>query len=103
MHKKAKKSGFQIEEYNRLKHEAAQIENDLRRLRDPLFLRSPPLPPVTGSPSSSLFMADQTEKERLFQTALTSPTIATLDASSKPTFKQRLATIFQSATKKLKK
>lgn len=99
MHKKAQKAGFRIEEYNRLKAEAAQIENDLRRLRDPLFLRSAP----PTSSSSALFRVGQTEKDRLFQTALTSPTVAALDASSKPTFTQRLANIFQSATKKLKK
>lgn len=100
MHKRAKKAGFQIEEYNRLKAQAAQIENDLKRLRDPLFLRS--APPASTTPG--LFPTGQTEKDRLFQTALTSPTVAALDAaSSKPTFTQRLATIFQSATKKLKK
>lgn len=99
MHKKAQKAGFKIEEYNRLKAEAAQIENDLRRLRDPLFLRSAP----PASSSSALYTVGQTEKDRLFQTALTSPTVAALDASSKPTIRQRLADIFQSATKKLKK
>lgn len=99
MHKKAMKSGFKLDEYNRLKSEATRIENDLRRLRDPLFLRSPP----SVSTSSTLFTAEQTERERLFQTALSSPTVAALDASTKPTFKQRLANVFQSATKKLKK
>lgn len=99
MHKKAKKAGFKLEEYNRLKAEAAQIENDLRRLRDPLFLRSAP----PASTSSPLFTVGQTEKDRLFQTALTSPTVAAMDTSTKPTFRQRLASFFQSATKKLKK
>lgn len=101
MHKKAKKAGFKLDEYNRLKAEAVQIENDLRRLRDPLFLRTAPPPPTTGP----VFTVGQTEKDRLFQTALSSPTVAALDAaaSNKPTFTQRLANIFQSATKKLKK
>lgn len=99
MHKKAMKAGFKIQEYNRLKAEAAQIESDLRRLRDPLFLRSAP-PASTGM---QLFKAGQTETDRLFQTALTSPTVAALDTSSRPSLRQRLSSIFQSATQKLKK
>lgn len=99
MHKRAKKAGFKLDEYNRLKAEAAQIESDLRRLRDPLFLRSPP----TSTPTTTtLLTTDQAEKDRLFQTALSSPAVAVDASNQQPPFTQRLANIFQSATKKLK-
>lgn len=40
-HKKAKRVGMDIDEYNRLKQGIAEIENDLRRLRDPLRIHRP--------------------------------------------------------------
>lgn len=67
MHKKAKKRGFNVDQYNNLKRQVAEVEYDLRRLRDPLYVRHSPssastipnqfidnaiLPP--SSPSSSL-------------------------------------------------
>lgn len=91
MHKRAKKANFNIDEYNRLKEEAAKIEKDLRRIRDPLYLRAAP------AGSSSLYT---TEQDRLFQTALTSPTVAAMD---KPTITQRLSNMFTTAAKKLQK
>lgn len=45
MHKSAKKSGLDLAQYNNLKREIAVIENDIRRLRDPLCLHLP-APPV---------------------------------------------------------
>ncbi|XP_055841123.1 calcium uniporter protein, mitochondrial [Episyrphus balteatus] len=39
LHKRAKKKRFDIEEYNSLKRQIADIEYDLRRLRDPLNLQ----------------------------------------------------------------
>lgn len=99
MHKKAKKSGFNLDDYNRMKQEAARIENDLKRLHDPLYLRMSP------TSSYSIYTAGQTEKDRLFQTALGSPTVAALDKQTKTTIpiSQRLAGFFGAAAKKLKK
>lgn len=45
LHKSAKKSGLDLAQYNNLKREIAVIENDIRRLRDPLYLHLP-APPV---------------------------------------------------------
>lgn len=45
LHKSAKKSGLDLAQYNNLKREIAVIENDIRRLRDPLCLHLP-APPV---------------------------------------------------------
>lgn len=44
MHKKAKKSGLDMSQYNTLKREIADLEEDLRRLRDPLYLHVPAVP-----------------------------------------------------------
>ncbi|XP_008474250.1 calcium uniporter protein, mitochondrial isoform X1 [Diaphorina citri] len=42
LHKRAKKVGFPLEQYNCLKNECGKLENDLARLRDPL------IPPYRG-------------------------------------------------------
>ncbi|XP_044268420.1 calcium uniporter protein, mitochondrial isoform X2 [Tribolium madens] len=42
LHKKAKKTGFDVNQYNVLKDQIAKLELDLKRLRDPLKLRLPP-------------------------------------------------------------
>lgn len=44
LHKAAKKAGLNLNEYNHLKREIAEIENDIRRLRDPLCLHLPAAP-----------------------------------------------------------
>lgn len=44
LHKSAKKAGLNLHEYNNLKREIAEIENDIRRLRDPLCLHLPATP-----------------------------------------------------------
>lgn len=41
-HKKAKKNGFDVQRYNDLRDGINSIENDLRRLRDPLNIHLPP-------------------------------------------------------------
>ncbi|XP_063922541.1 calcium uniporter protein, mitochondrial isoform X2 [Zophobas morio] len=44
LHKRAKKTGFDVNQYNVLKDQIAKLELDLRRLRDPLKLKLPPKP-----------------------------------------------------------
>lgn len=41
-HKKAKKIGMDVAEYNRLQEAIARVESDLKRLRDPLRVHHPP-------------------------------------------------------------
>ncbi|XP_066960878.1 calcium uniporter protein, mitochondrial isoform X2 [Macrobrachium rosenbergii] len=40
-HKRAKKTGLDVEKYNQLKNKYAQLEDDLNRLRDPITLNLP--------------------------------------------------------------
>lgn len=40
-HKRAKKIGLDVHRYNEVKDSIAQLEHDLRRLRDPLFIHLP--------------------------------------------------------------
>lgn len=40
-HKLSRKSGLDVKRYNNLKDSIAQVEEDLRRLRDPLQLHLP--------------------------------------------------------------
>lgn len=42
LHKKARKIGLDIDQYNTLKDEVARIETDLARLRDPIKVHNPP-------------------------------------------------------------
>lgn len=42
MYKRANKKNFDVTTYNSLKREIAEIEYDLRRLRDPLNIQLPP-------------------------------------------------------------
>ncbi|CAH1101090.1 unnamed protein product [Psylliodes chrysocephalus] len=44
LHKKSKKLGLDINQYNMLKQEAARIEYTLKKLRNPLKLKLPPKP-----------------------------------------------------------
>ncbi|XP_042877898.1 calcium uniporter protein, mitochondrial-like isoform X1 [Penaeus japonicus] len=53
-HKKAKKLGMDVSQYNDLKNQLASLESDLRRLRDPLALNLPhsalKTPPTAQAP-----------------------------------------------------
>lgn len=44
MHKKAKKQGLDLLQYNALRRQIVEVEEDLRRLRDPLYLHVPAVP-----------------------------------------------------------
>ncbi|XP_049299339.1 calcium uniporter protein, mitochondrial [Anopheles funestus] len=53
LHKAAKKAGINLAEYNDIKRQIAEIEHDLRRLRDPLYMHLPAPPPKTKTFSAS--------------------------------------------------
>lgn len=42
LHKKAKKLGLDLNQYNQLKDQISKVELDLKKLRNPLRLRLPP-------------------------------------------------------------
>ncbi|XP_058462611.1 calcium uniporter protein, mitochondrial [Malaya genurostris] len=53
LHKAAKKAGVNIAEYNDIKRKIAEIEHDLRRLRDPLYMHLPAPPPKSSTYSAT--------------------------------------------------
>ncbi|XP_055528115.1 calcium uniporter protein, mitochondrial [Wyeomyia smithii] len=53
LHKSARKAGVNIAEYNDIKRQIAEIEHDLRRLRDPLYMHLPAPPPKTPTYSAT--------------------------------------------------
>ncbi|XP_055629568.1 calcium uniporter protein, mitochondrial [Toxorhynchites rutilus septentrionalis] len=53
LHKSAKKAGVNLSEYNDIKRQIAEIEYDLRRLRDPLYMHLPAPPPKMATYSAS--------------------------------------------------
>ncbi|XP_053674533.1 calcium uniporter protein, mitochondrial, partial [Anopheles nili] len=53
LHKAAKKAGVNLAEYNDIKRQIAEIEYDLRRLRDPLYMHLPASPPKSLTYSQS--------------------------------------------------
>lgn len=89
MYKKAQKQGFDIEQYNVLRRQLAEVEHDLQRLRDPLYFRYANA--TTVGPSSI------TTKE--------GKTISALQNAATPalTQKSKIATILEAASKKFQK
>ncbi|XP_050074711.1 calcium uniporter protein, mitochondrial [Anopheles maculipalpis] len=67
LHKAAKKAGVNLAEYNDIKRQIAEIEHDLRRLRDPLYMHLPAPPPKTKTFSASeiAFAKKQQQKASL--------------------------------------
>ncbi|XP_055610494.1 calcium uniporter protein, mitochondrial isoform X2 [Uranotaenia lowii] len=53
MYKAAKKAGLDLNAYNDTKRQIAEIEHDLRRLRDPLYMHLPAPPPKSGNYSAT--------------------------------------------------
>lgn len=53
LHKAAKKAGINLAEYNDIKRKIAEIEHDLRRLRDPLYMHLPAPPPKSPTYSAT--------------------------------------------------
>lgn len=50
LHKKAKKLGLDLNQYNQLKDQITKVELDLKKLRNPLRLK---LPPTTTAPKEA--------------------------------------------------
>lgn len=104
VHKKAKKKGFDVVRYNQLKEEAHDIENDLRRLHDPLYLRHSPTSSSKFTPFSltgSTTSTGATTKEQLVDMALNAKNPGELGAKKPLT--ERLASILATTAQKLKK
>lgn len=59
LHKSAKKAGINLAEYNDVKRQIAEIEHDLRRLRDPLYMHLPAPPPKSPTYSASEIAASK--------------------------------------------
>lgn len=53
MHKAAKKANLDLNVYNQTKRQIAEIEYEIRRLRDPLYLHLPAIPPKTDNYSNT--------------------------------------------------
>lgn len=91
VHKKAKKKGFDVTRYNQLREEAHKIENDLQRLRDPLYLRH--------SPTASYKLNVSTNDQLINMALATNPG----DITAKKPLTERLASILQTTANKLTK
>lgn len=53
LHKAAKKAGLDLDQYNDIKRQIAELEFDLSRLRDPLYKNLPITPPKLKNYSAS--------------------------------------------------
>lgn len=99
MHKKAKKKGFNIDQYNNLRRQISEIEHDLKRLRDPLYLRLSP------TQNKSMFYDDNSftlnsDKHKTSDNSIKN-SISNVIKRNKDKFD--ISDIFESATKKFKK
>lgn len=94
MHKKAKKRGFDVDQYNNLRRQVADVEYDLQRLRDPLYLRVSPTVYGTSSVSKLGSSSSSSVTPSKF-----SPNLPT----SKKTLLSSAGDIIESATKIFKK
>lgn len=63
MHKKAKKHGLDLIKYNQLRRQIVDVEEDLRRLRDPLHLHVPAAPKKIYASDLSASGDDRTATE----------------------------------------
>lgn len=97
MYKKAKKQGLEIEKYNKLKQQIADVEYDLRRLHDPLYLRMSPN-------ATNTYTKAGLHAKHFLRTKSTADTVGLTDPSSLKATKPfaGLSEIFAAATKKLK-
>lgn len=94
LHKTAKKLGLDINKYNDIKREIAEIEHDLRRLNDPLYKNLPANPPKTPNFSQTEIESSKKLKEILSDAKQLKGGKGTLE---------KITNILESATKRLKK
>lgn len=103
LYKKANKRGLDISKYNTLKQQIADVEYDLRRLHDPLYLRMSPN--ATNSYKTSSLHAKHFNRTKSHASELTVSEMADL-ASAETKAASRfggLTGIFEAATKRFKK
>ena len=94
LHKAAKKIGLDINQYNEIKREIAEIEHDLRRLNDPLYKNLPAVPPKTPNYSQT-----EIESSKKLRAMLSDA----LQLKSGKGSLENIKNILESATKRLKK
>lgn len=93
LHKAAKKAGLDLDQYNDIKREIAEIEFDLRRLKDPLYKNLPATPPKLSSYSATEIASAKKLKSTLADYKL---------LAQKSNSLEKLRNIVESATKRLK-
>lgn len=73
LHKAAKKAGINLAEYNDIKRQIAEIEHDLRRLRDPLYMHLPAPPPKSKTYSATEIALSKKQKKAALEASLGVP------------------------------
>lgn len=94
LHKTAKKVGLDLNQYNDIKREIAEIEHDLRRLNDPIYKNLPALPPKTPN-----FSQSEIESSKKLKAILSDAEKLKVGRGSL----QKITNILEAATKRLKK
>jgi hypothetical protein len=94
LHKSAKKVGLDLEQYNDIKRQVAELEFDLRRLRDPLHKNLPITPPKLSNYSANEIHLSKKLKGILADNQLLGRKSNTLE---------KITNILESASKRLKK
>lgn len=94
LHKSAKKVGLDLNQYNDIKREIAEVEHDLRRLNDPLYKNLPAVPPKTPNYSSTEIATSKKLKAILADAKNLKSARGSLE---------RITNILEAATKRLKK
>lgn len=93
LHRAAKKQGLDLATYNDVKREIAEIEYDLRRLKDPLYKDLSLTPPKSSTYSSTEIETSKKLKAFLSENNL---------LGSKSNTLEKLTNVLESATKRLK-
>lgn len=94
LHKSAKKLGLDLNQYNEIKREVAEVEHDLRRLNDPLYKNLPAVPPKTPNYSQTEIATSKKLKAILADAKQLKGAKGSLE---------KIANILEAATKRLKK
>jgi hypothetical protein len=94
MHKAAGKAGLNLDEYNEIKRQIAEIDMDLRRLRDPLYKNMPAVPPTSPTYSRTEIESAKKLKAMLTDNALLGRKSGSLE---------KITNLLEAATKRLKK